>query len=252
MTNDKIPELDRMELLKESWKAIKENGRAIFTLFLILYLPLDLLIYSAYFIIYGPSKEIEIASYIPLIVIMLFGMVYLFLFGTLIRIALIYIINQYHVSENRVAVAEALDFARKRWLDGIKTMALKGIYLLPLYLALIIPGLVYSYYWSLTLQSVALRNACGKDAMDHSRSLMKGHFSKILHVLLPVIIVAIILSYLDNILLMTLGIIGVQVPYLWGNLIGTILSRIGGVIILIALTTLFIGINKYIGNQIRE
>lgn len=252
MENNNILESERFRLSKESWKAFRENAGAMISLFLILYLPIDVIIYSIYFLTYGPSKEIEITFSIPLIFILLVGLLYLSLFGTLIRIAMIYIINQSHTSGNKVTVVEALDFSRNRWLDGIKTTLLKGIFLLPLYLAFIIPGLVFSYYWSLSLQSVALRSKYCKDAMNHSRKLLKGHFSKVLHILLPVIIIVMILSWLDNILLMSLENIGVQVPFLWGNLMGSVLSQTGGVMILISLTILFIGIDLQSMNSTLE
>lgn len=53
--------------------------------------------------------------------------------------------------------------------------------LIPLYLLLIIPGVIYTVFWAFALQFVILKNKSGFEAMKASKALAKGHYWQIIN-----------------------------------------------------------------------
>jgi hypothetical protein len=67
-----------------------------------------------------------------------------------------------------------------KWPKAVVTSILTNIFLILLFLMLIIPGIIYSVYWTFNLYSVVLCDKFGKGAMDYSKSLVKGRWWKVL------------------------------------------------------------------------
>ncbi len=79
----------------------------------------------------------------------------------------------------------------------IGSSLLAGILLLGLFLLFIVPGIIYSVYWSFLLYAVLMRDLSGMPALNYSKELVKGNwwntigFSLVLGLALLVGIVAV-------------------------------------------------------------
>jgi len=81
---------------------------------------------------------------------------------------------------------QALRHALSRWGASIGTGLLAGVILLGLCLLLIVPGLIWSLYYSFFVYAVALRGLSGKKALDYSKAIVKGQWWRVFGCLLVI------------------------------------------------------------------
>jgi len=74
---------------------------------------------------------------------------------------------------------QALRHALSRWSASIGTGFLAGLIVLGMFLLLIVPGIIWSLYYSLFVYVIALRGLSGKEALDYSKALVKGQWWRV-------------------------------------------------------------------------
>ena len=95
-----------------------------------------------------------------------------------------------------IGILEAWKKTMSCLLALIYTNILVCIFLLPLFLLLIIPGIIYSVKWISTSAIVVLSNKSGKAALDYSKQVTKGRWWRISTLLLIYFIILFVLQYL--------------------------------------------------------
>jgi hypothetical protein len=73
----------------------------------------------------------------------------------------------------KISLQTAYMKALKKLPLAIFTGIILLLLLIPLYLLIIIPGIIYSVYWGFAITAVALSGKSGKAAMDHSKMIVK-------------------------------------------------------------------------------
>ncbi len=81
---------------------------------------------------------------------------------------------------------QAFHHAFSRWGTAIVSGMLGGVIVLGMFLLLIVPGIIWSLYYSFFLYVVALRGLSGKAALDYSKSLVKGQWWRVFGYLLVI------------------------------------------------------------------
>ncbi|MDH4330913.1 MAG: hypothetical protein OEV93_05200 [Candidatus Moranbacteria bacterium] len=150
------------ELLSESWKSFTENFNAILQIILIIYVPINIVLY---FVPVGESFE-SMRVYLK-ITQLLEG-----LLGILATLAIAFIIKNY-IEKKSITVSEAFKKALSKWGVVILTGIIVSIFLFGLTLLLVVPAIIFGVYWSFTTLVVALNDKAYKAAMDHSKSIVK-------------------------------------------------------------------------------
>ncbi len=147
------------EILSEAWQRFTGNFWPILLIALLFYVPIEII--SLVLAQNGMAlKIIKLAEGLISIVPVL---------------AIAYLISSRR--ENRaVDFGEALNKAFSRWSAAIGTNILLNILLIGLFLLLVVPGIIYSVYWMFASYAVILRNKSGKDALDYSKSIVKGRW----------------------------------------------------------------------------
>lgn len=75
------------------------------------------------------------------------------------------------------------------WKGAVITNVIEGIITFLLFILLIIPGIVWSVYYIFSMQAVTFENLRGKEALDYSKSLVKGQWWKVFLIFLPYAII---------------------------------------------------------------
>jgi len=107
------------------------------------------------------------------------------LFGVLATMALAKLIES-SILGKPVTWQQALRHALSRWGASIGTGLLAGVILLGLFLLLIVPGIIWSLYYSFFVFVVALRGLSGKAALDYSKGIVKGQWWRVFGYLLVI------------------------------------------------------------------
>lgn len=125
---------------------------------------------------------------------------------------------------------EALRAACGRYPRAIWTSLLAGLILLGLFMLLIVPGFIWSVYYTFMLYVIAITSLSGKAALDYSKSLVKGSFWRTLGFFLCI-------GFVTNIAQAMIALAGASLANLvpWGD--GTLLQ--GVVDGMAAVTTIF-------------
>ncbi len=89
--------------------------------------------------------------------------------------AIAYVIKN-KIDGKSISIGEALKKSFSRWGATIGTNIILGIFILGLTLLLIFPGIIYIVYWVFAPLAVILNNKFGKDALNYSKSIVKGRW----------------------------------------------------------------------------
>jgi hypothetical protein len=101
-----------------------------------------------------------------------------FLIGTIATVGIAAIVEQ-SIKGKKLSWNDSLRFGLSKWITAIGTGLLGGVILLGLTLLFIIPGVIWSLYYSFWIYVVALRNVSGKSALDYSKSLVQGQWWRV-------------------------------------------------------------------------
>lgn len=85
---------------------------------------------------------------------------------------------------------EAFRHALSRWGAAIGTGLLGGLIIVGMFLLLIVPGIIWSLYYTFFVIVVALRGLSGKAALDYSKSLVKGQWWRVFGYMLVINLLA--------------------------------------------------------------
>ena len=202
-------------LLEKSWSTMIKNFWVFAPLvFLFYYVPLS--IYSGFFI-YNPIENFlginEVTGAIDWSGLVVFGAWFVVLFvifilaGYFSTIAIAYFI----LKDDKLSSSELLSKSSKYFFGVLGVVILVGLFLIPLYMLLIIPGVVFSFYWIFSYLFVIDSGDRGLSALKKSYHLVKGNwwavFGRFLLVGLIVMAVNMAFSLFSGIfLLLTVGI----------------------------------------------
>lgn len=131
---------------------------------------------------------------------------------------------------------EALNKAFSRWGSCIGTSILAGFIIVGLALLLIIPGVIWGVYYAFIIQAVVLKGLSGKEALDYSKSLVKGQWWKVFGTLFAFSSVSIIFS-------IAIGIIASHLPSIAGIFTDTLADLVGAYFTILS-TLYFINIDS--------
>lgn len=94
------------------------------------------------------------------------------------------------VQGERLAWTAALRYGLSRWPAALGTELLGALIILGLTFLLIIPGIIWAFYYAFSLYAVALRHVSGRRALAYSKALVQGQWWRICGILLMTSLVA--------------------------------------------------------------
>jgi hypothetical protein len=164
--------LDLGGILSTSWAIFKKHFRTILTVTLVVYFPINVGAATAPNLLPDTISVQEQELWATLIQLVE-GLV-----GILATMAIAFVVEKSVAGED-IRYSQALKKSFSRWGSVIGTNILAGIALLVLTLLLIVPGIVWGVYYSFSVYVVALRDVGGKEALDYSKSLVKGRWWRV-------------------------------------------------------------------------
>lgn len=179
-------------LFSESFEEYRKNFRGIFK-FLILFLGIPLLIISLvkFILIMSNPYLFELVSVPELIkqvslgaiqlpvyyniIIGILGVI-LFFFTIFVSVGLI----NASLKKQKFSFKELVNFGNKRYWNFILFSIVSGIFMILLFIALIIPGLIFSIYWCLSSYIFLDKKEGILGSLKQSRKMIKGRWWKTL------------------------------------------------------------------------
>ncbi len=144
-------------------------------------LPLNIL--SITFMIYFPSLRLGSTS-AGLLLAVIFSLVQMVI--GIIVITSIAIIIEKTVQQKDVTVLTSVKSALSMWGSATVTYFLYILIYIGLSLLLIVPGIIYSNYYSFFMYAVALRGKTGMEALQYSKKLVEGQWWRVFGILLGI------------------------------------------------------------------
>ncbi len=163
-------ELERLTSM--GWEVYKHHFRSIVILVLIVALPLDLLLF------FIPSQIAQGLSNTALLMIQVVSGMIGVIFSSLSFMA-IYRLIESSLQGAPVTWQEAFRHGLSRWGASLETWGTAWLILIGLFLLLVVPGIVWSVYYSFLLMVVSVRGLSGKAALDYSKNLVKGRWWRV-------------------------------------------------------------------------
>jgi len=181
------------EILSSAWKIFRDNAATIIAIMLMMGIPVALINLVAYqalmpswindsntsseefATLFSENMDQLISTFLMLGAI---AIITAFI-SLLSSIALAFYVKSC-VDGKKISISTAYSRAFGRWPAAIYTNIVGGILLILLFLIIIIPGLIYSIYWTFALYAVALSGKSGKQALDHSKSIVKNRWWTVL------------------------------------------------------------------------
>lgn len=197
-----------MELFGESWKYYRTNFIKILLIIVCIYIPINT------FVLLIPVNESLLDD--PVRVAQLYARIYQGMetwVGCIASMGIAAIVER-SVLGNDLSWRDALRHGFSRWASAVGTSILSGFILLGLFLLLIIPGIVWSIYYTFWLYIVALRNIGGTTALAYSKNLVLGQWWRVLGIVIVIAVADLITSF----------IVGLPFWFLPDNLILNVLS----------------------------
>ncbi|MEG0773883.1 hypothetical protein [Clostridium sp.] len=206
-------ELSISEFFSAAWKFYTKHFNNILPIILLIYIPANILLY---FISGSAIIAEDFDSYTDIINIIET------LWGTIATIGIIFLVEKgtFEQEFEEANWREGLSRAFSRWGSSIGTSILAGLIILGMTLLLIVPGVIWSVYYSFFIYVVAIRNLGGKKALNYSKSLVKGQWWKVFGVLFLFNIINIIIGFI-------LGFISGFLPEIIGIFTNTLIDLVG-------------------------
>lgn len=176
-------ELSARVLFTNSWKLLFKNIKNYVLLLLSYFLAMVVIWWAVFGVLalfwWLNTANTNIDDYSSLGLIMI-GIAIIIAIVFLVYIALIYAISMLHMIHqqligNIISTKDAIQYARSGKLSKFfKLWIIKTIYLIWLTILFIIPGLIYAMYWVFTSQAFIVEWSWYPQALDQSKSLVKG------------------------------------------------------------------------------
>lgn len=157
------------KILSAGWKVYREKFRVIFPVILIIYIPVNIILLFVPGDSYG-MLEFRIATLLEF-------------FVGIIAIMAIAKIVECSIEEKEITYGQALQYSLSRWGNSIGTEILGGLIVLGMTLLFIVPGIIWGIYYAFSLYVVTLRDIAGKEALDYSKTLVKGQWGRVFVIL---------------------------------------------------------------------
>jgi hypothetical protein len=164
-------------LLSEGWRIYRANFTNILMVVLCVYIPVNIIISFIpvnYIISNYGTRGIQLINDILKILESFVGAIATIGIASIVENTL---------QGTTLSWSDYLLYGLSKWSTAIGTGFLAGLILLGLTLLLIIPGVIWSIYYSFWIYVIALRNIDGKTALDYSKSLVEGHWWQVFGIL---------------------------------------------------------------------
>jgi hypothetical protein len=167
-------------IITVGWEQYWQHFRSILPIFLIVYIPINIglsFVPVDYLVEQHGLRGFKIYMKLIQLTEFLIGVVATMSLARLIEASLL---------GQPITWQQALRQALSRWGASIGTGLLAGLIILGMCLLLIVPGIIWSLYYSLFMYAVALRGLSGKKALDYSKAIVKGQWWRVFGYLLVI------------------------------------------------------------------
>ena len=176
------------DILSHSWDLFKNNFKLILIITLVVYIPLNILI--SFIPLEGLMALDGYAAFrIHMRIVQLLES----FIGVIAFMAIAFAVKTM-LNKKAIGYKEAFKQAVARWPSAIWTKIIAGLFLIGLTILLIIPGVIYSIYWTFATLAVVLFDKSGKKALDYSKSVVKGRWWRVLGVMIVLQLLAFIIG----------------------------------------------------------
>ena len=160
------------DLLSTGWQIYRSNFKNILLILLCVYIPINIILS------FIPSGSLTSDGWREMRAYNQIFRGLEFFIGVIATLGIAQIVNKSFEGEN-ISWVKTLKHGFSKWLSAIGTGFLAGLIVAGWSLLLIIPGIVYSFYYSFWVYTVALRDEDGKNALDYSKRLVEGQWWRI-------------------------------------------------------------------------
>jgi hypothetical protein len=187
----KVKELKLGELMGQGWEIYKANFKLFLGIIAIIYIPINLILN-----LLMPAGEIQTFQSVRLYanLVQILDLV----LGIVATMAIAYAVHQIIKKKKTPKLWESLKNSLLVWDKGILTSILAGLIIIGLLLLFIVPGVIYSVYYTFFLYLIIIKKLKYKKALDYSKSLVKGRWWRVLGisvvVTLAVVLAGIVIS----------------------------------------------------------
>ena len=181
------------EILSNAWKIFRDNTANIIAISLLIGIPVALISLASNQVLFPSwisdsnmsSEELatlfsENMGQVISSFLMLGAISMVMAFTTLLSYMALAFYVKSCAEGKKISVSSAYSSAFGRWPAAVYTNIVQWILILILFLLLIIPGLIYTIYWSFALYAVALSGKSGKAALDYSKAIVKNRWWTVL------------------------------------------------------------------------
>ena len=189
----KTHQMGIFELLGESWKHYSTNFVKILLIIICIYVPINTIVLLI------PIDESLLDD--PVRLTQLYARIYQGFetwVGCIATVGIAAIVEGTILGTN-LSWGDAMRKGFSRWGSAVGTSIVSGFILLVLFLLLIVPGIIWSVYYTFWLYVVALRNIGGTTALDYSKNLVVGQWWRVLGVIIVIAIADLITGLIVNI-----------------------------------------------------
>lgn len=206
------------DIVSKAFKIYTHKFKDLLAVMLMIHLPVSI-IFNV--VIYTFNDNVLNDPFSFIVVQFLIGVV-----GIIATMGVIYITKATIFGDEAMDYKEAISRGFKRWGSGLLTMAVFLAIVWILSLFFVIPGIIWLYYYVFALQVVVIIGVTGKEALDYSKSLVKGNWWRVFGYLLVISLIQLSilfsLSYTMDIILVLFGTLPVIVNIIIGILQDTI------------------------------
>ncbi|OGH68511.1 MAG: hypothetical protein A3J66_00305 [Candidatus Magasanikbacteria bacterium RIFCSPHIGHO2_02_FULL_47_14] len=222
------------DIISKSIELYKENSKLFFQYILALFIPVFVsMLIGAFF-----GQEAQLNALNGMIGIGLFIMFFLiYVISIWISLGFVRTIALRYEGKPGLEVKEALRWAAPLLWPAIFASILAGLAILGGFILLIIPGIIFSVWFSFVFYAVALDDKRGKDALKFSKYLVKGRWWSVLWRLIgPGIVFGLLFFIADMIFeflkgILTSNMIDGTLPFIITGIIISLASSIIGLLL---------------------
>ncbi|KNF10080.1 hypothetical protein CLPU_1c02450 [Gottschalkia purinilytica] len=175
------------EIALNSWAIFKKQFKNIFIITMIVYLPLNILLYF----LNGPDDLDSMKGFFHISTLIQNAF-------SIIAIMSVAVIAEKTIKRNKLNrddLKVSLLKSLKRWGSCFSTQILSVLIILGLSLLLVIPGIIWAFYYVFIIQTIVLKDLNLKEALNHSRSLVEENFWYVLGILLLSFIIMFVIIF---------------------------------------------------------
>jgi hypothetical protein len=181
------------ELFGESWKYYSTNFAKILLIIVCVYVPINTIVLLI------PVHESLLED--PVRLAQLYARIYQAFetwVGCIATVGIAAVVEG-AVLGTTLSWGDAMRQGFSRWASAVGTSIVSGFILLGLFLLLIVPGIIWSVYYTFWLYVVALRKIGGTTALAYSKNLVVGQWWRVLGVIIVIAIADLITGLIVNI-----------------------------------------------------